>query len=284
MSRMLLILLAAFLMAARGPSEETKAALLQLQTMDLRVAAISQRLATNGTGFCKAQSNWSGIVVHDAAEYDRNAEAARAAFGLGVGTAVSLVVEGSPADRAGIRPKDVILKLEGRAVTKAEMVRDRLAAKGILILTISRAGKVIDVALPELLGCASRVIVVPSTKVDAGADGQTVRIRTAIIEKAQSDSELAFIIGHEMAHNILGHPALLDATGRRPAQVLPTEIAADKLSVKLMAKAGYDPTAAARFWARIGKKGLESLLSDGTHQRLRDRIQTLEVAAAAVTQ
>ncbi len=284
MSRLWTALLALTLLAATSPSDDIRSALLQLQAMDLRVATISQRLATSGIALCKVQSNWPGIVVHEAADYDRNAAVARAAFGLGLGTAVSVVVPGGPADRAGVRARDVIEAVNGKFEQRADAVRSLLLLGGPLALTINRAGNQMRITVPDVSGCASSVVVVPSTKVDAGADGETVRIRTAMVEKTPDDAELAYVIAHEFSHNILGHSALLDKTGRRAARVLPTEIAADQLGVKLMAKAGYDPHAAARFVTRTGKKGLASLLGDGTHQRIGDRVRTLEAAAAAVAQ
>jgi beta-barrel assembly-enhancing protease len=280
----MLMLLAMFLIAARANSNDIGAALLQLQAMDFRVAVISQRVATHGTAFCKVQSNWPGIVVHEAADYDRSATAARKAFGLGSGTAVSVVVPGSPADRSGIQTRDVFEMINGQLVSGAQAARKQLMSRGLITLTINRAGTQMRITLPDLAGCASGVVVVPSPKADAGADGETVRIRTAMIESAANDDELAYVIAHELSHNILGHPALLDKSGRRASRVLPTEIAADQMGVKLMAKAGYDPRAAARFIARFGRKGLARLFEDGTHQGTKDRVRTLEDAAAAVAQ
>jgi predicted Zn-dependent protease len=67
----------------------------------------------------------------------------------------------------------------------------------------------------------------------------------------QDDSELAFIISHEVAHVILEHSGpgkeaqIKDKVVRQRI-----EIEADELGVLLMARAGFDPAAAARAESR----------------------------------
>jgi predicted Zn-dependent protease len=77
---------------------------------------------------------------------------------------------------------------------------------------------------------------------------------------ARSDDELAIIIAHEMAHNILNHPdrliaqgvprGLLRGIGRNAEKVWATEAEADRLSIRLVAASGYNVSAAIPFWRR----------------------------------
>ena len=104
--------------------------------------------------------------------------------------------------------------------------------------------------------------------------------------------EMAAAIAHELAHNILRHRARLDAAGvdrglgkqfGRSARLFKqTEVEADRLSVWLLAGAGYDPAAAARFWTRFGQRKGRPLFQAGTHPNWRDRVAALETEAAAV--
>jgi predicted Zn-dependent protease len=55
-----------------------------------------------------------------------------------------------------------------------------------------------------------------------------------------------------------------------------TEIEADRLSVWLMANAGYDPLAAVRFIERFGRATDPALISDGTHLRWRGRVDIMQ--------
>ncbi len=284
MRRMIFLAAMPMLIAARGPNAETQASLLALQAIDLRVAAIAYRLATHGGTLCRKQTGWTGIVVHDLAEYEREGASARAAFGLGNGAAISVIVADSVAAKAGIRPRDEIKSINGQPVASANAARDQLDGLAPMTLTVVRGVQALSFTVPPRPGCASRVIAIPSRKLDAGADGTTVRVRTGAIGQAADDDELAFVIAHEMAHNILGHPALLDRIGRRASTIRPTEIEADQLGVRLLKRAGYDPHAAARFWAHFGKKVDAGIFSDGTHQGTKDRVRTLEAAANEPTQ
>jgi predicted Zn-dependent protease len=99
------------------------------------------------------------------------------------------------------------------------------------------------------------------------------------------------VLAHEFAHNILGHRVRLDAArvsrgffgnfGRNAARIRETEIEADRFSVYLLDRAGYDPAAAVRFWTRFGQHGL-NFLGSPTHPNWRARIALLETEIAAI--
>ena len=56
--------------------------------------------------------------------------------------------------------------------------------------------------------------------------------------------------------------------GRNARRIRETEVEADRLSVYLMERAGYDPEAAVRFWSRFGRRGL-NFLGSPTHPNWR---------------
>src|SRR3546814_14562868 len=71
--------------------------------------------------------------------------------------------------------------------------------------------------------------------------------------------------------------------GRNARLIRTTEIEADRLSVVLLANAGYDPMAAARLWRDHGKRlGDGGLLAGTTHLGLDDRIALVEREAALI--
>jgi beta-barrel assembly-enhancing protease len=96
-----------------------------------------------------------------------------------------------------------------------------------------------------------------------------------LIEFAGDDQELAAAVAHELAHNLLDHRQQLK-TKRRTKSTLVTEIEADRLSVWLMANAGYDPNAALRFAERYGRKTGLGIFSDGTHFRWQKRVKVMQ--------
>jgi predicted Zn-dependent protease len=118
-----------------------------------------------------------------------------------------------------------------------------------------------------------------------------VQVTTAIAAYVADDDELAAVLAHEFAHNILGHRVRLDAArvsrgffgnfGRSAARIRETEIEADRFSVYLLDRAGYDPAAAVRFWTRFGQRGL-NFLGSPTHPNWRARIASFETEIAAI--
>lgn len=139
--------------------------------------------------------------------------------------------------------------------------------------------------------------------------GGKVAFYSGIIDKMNNEAEMAFVMAHEVAHAIARHGGervswsqlqslggLLVAVGFRNETIndvygagsqlgmmLPfsrqNEAEADYIGLILMARAGYDPHAAATFWRRFAsgheKTGtIEGLLS--THPCDEDRIAAME--------
>jgi beta-barrel assembly-enhancing protease len=276
-----------------SPIEE---GLVSLQRADARVAAIGWKLATANAALCPPQAGQSGIRLHALRLYaPESRQAAEKLFGLDDRPSVLVVVPHSAAFQAGLRTGDKIATINGRHLPPVEAGRDgadRIArledelstARGGITLDIDRAGMRRKINFASDPGCESRFELLPSGKLNARADGETVRITTAVVNETRDDAELAFVIAHEMAHNIAGHPALLKAQGRSAGRVRETEIEADRMAIRLMRGAFYDPYAAARFWARFGKKTGYGIFSDGTHLRTKARVRLLTEEAARPAQ
>ena len=218
---------------------------------------------------------------------------ARALFGLGDYPAVLALASDGTSARAGIEINDWIVSVNGTelrseagyvGVERFDTALATALSKPPAMLVIERKGVRRTLSLSGLPGCASRIELVPGKKLNAAADGTIVQITSAVLEQTKDDDELAFIIAHEMAHNILRHSEQLDRIGRSTANIRMTETEADRLGLKLMRAAGYDPLAAARFWERFGRKTGAGIFSDGTHLRTRDRVRLLRSEATKLAQ
>jgi hypothetical protein len=304
-------LLAAFVALAPAPAgaagpEPADSALLAMRSLDQRVATIGYRLATGGRALCTAHENLPGFAVHDLSQYGASFRpAAIRAFGLDAGPAILALVPGGPAERAGLRLDDVLLSLDGRALPHGDPGRDRsfdrmaqildaldaAFADGSAEIEIRRAGAHLTLHVGSESGCASRFQLIPSGRMNAEADGRYVQVTTAIASYVADDAELAAVLAHEFAHNILGHRVRLDSArvsrgffgnfGRNAARIRETEIEADRFSIYLLDRAGYDPEAAVRFWTRFGQRGL-NFLGSPTHPNWRSRIALFETEIAAI--
>jgi predicted Zn-dependent protease len=125
------------------------------------------------------------------------------------------VVKGSAADEAGLAQNDVIVEIKDTAV---EPVRERSAGpherlldalmewkKRELPLAVRRGEQSLEVTLVGKDACKYPVALVSSDAVNAFADGRGVGITSGMVRFVESDDELALVIGHELAHNTLGH-------------------------------------------------------------------------------
>lgn len=67
-------------------------------------------------------------------------------------------------------------------------------------------------------------------------------ISTGLVRRMHSESMFAFVIGHELAHHLLGHYDDLDLSAKTPgSEYSPSrELAADRRAIALMASAAYD--------------------------------------------
>lgn len=304
------LILGLLLLAGAGgvaaPQPASDQSLLAMRALDQRVAAIGHRLAVGGRDLCAAHANLPGFAVHDLSQYGADYRpAASRAFGLGSGPAVLALVPGAPAERAGLRLDDVLLSLDGQALPRGDPGRDRSFERMALILDsldaafadgradvgIQRAGTPLTLSVGTEAGCASRFQLLPSRRLNAEADGRYVQVTTAIVGYVADDAELGAVLAHEFAHNILGHRVRLDAArvsrgffgnfGRNARRIRETESEADRFSVYLMERAGYDPEAAVRFFSRFGRRGL-NFLGSPTHPNWRARIAQIEAEIAAI--
>ena len=286
----------ALLLAPPGPAlartpDETAAALAALQRDDARLLAIGWRLATGNARFCADARPSIGLLLQDMAGYADPA-AMRAAAGIEGDIAVQAVAPGSPAAVAGLRANRPVVAVDGAALASlpAEDRSDwrRLAAIHATIeRSLAEDGEVVltlgdgrELALAGVPACPGRFELIAGD--EAAADGARVVIGREFPGLAYPEDELAAAIAHEFAHNLLGHPAWLDARGRERRDIRLTEREADRLMPWLLANAGYDPAASLRFMRRWGPEHGGGLFRKGTHDGWDERAEAIESELARV--
>lgn len=285
-----LLLLAA---CAGGPSpgavgpDQQRAALLDLQAADLRLATVAYRLAAAGGPICPATSALTGMTLHDASQYAPGLrDAARTAFGLDQDVKVLAVAADSLAAVADIRAGDAIISVAGDAVPAFEATNaadfarversyallERAASAGSVPLIIRRAGRQLARDVTPVIGCASRVQLVPGGDISARADGKVLSVTAGLLAFTRNDDELAIVVAHEMAHNALSHRANRAPGEARSAATRATEREADRFGYYLMARADYDVNVSPSFWDRLYRGPAGGLFGPRTHLGRRERI------------
>ena len=250
-------MLALWSILASGPSLAADVSLRTFAKQQLRLATIAYRIGTASANDCPDPQMVTGLLLHDLSAYDpRVRQPVSQAFSLHAGIGVVEVVGDSAADRAGLEVDDEILNMDAVSVEDPSAIKQprksyrrlekfsralTLALRdGPVRLTLRRSGAIVSKTLPPQLGCGGEISLLKSSRLNAWSDGRRVTITTRMMQQTRSEDELAFVVAHEMAHNMLGHSNYpyrslfgIRFGGKRQ------ELAADYLAVWLMAQGGY---------------------------------------------
>ena len=275
-----------------------------VRSVDARLAGIAQRLVTANAPICAERAPAPGILLHAVDQYEPAYRAgARAAFGFARPVAIEWVVPDGAAARAGVVANVALVAVARRRLDTAEAqatssahrdaaqaLMEAQPADAPLTLTVLDAGAERTLTLAPSPGCRSRFELVLGPGLIADADGLVVRIGVRFFAR-YSDGEVAAVVAHELAHNILRHRARLDAAGvsrgllgevgRGRRLIRETEDDADRLSIHLLRNASYDPQVAIRFWSTEAPKVDGGPFRSRTHAGGRSRAKAMAAELAA---
>lgn len=277
-----------------------------IRAADAAAAGIGYRLAVANAALCDRLEPGLGLVLHTPAQY---APALRRQaiehFRLDGPAGVEAVIAGSPAARAGLAADDTITGAGPLRFAPSDPAAEATTgplvkiAGGIaalppgapLALRGTRRGIAFVRTVEPVPACRTRFEVVIATELSAQADGEMVQVSSRFLEEFPDD-QVAAVIAHELAHNILRHRERLEERGaafgamsgfgRNVRYFRQAELQADILSVSLLANAGYDPAAAARFWQAYGPRHSGGLLSSRSHPAWRDRLAAIKDEIALI--
>ncbi|MBO9696050.1 MAG: M48 family metalloprotease [Sphingopyxis sp.] len=261
--------------AAGGPADPYAA----LAQQEARLAAIAYRLTTASARWCPAVTPQPGWILGDLRRFpEGDRMAAGEIYGRADGPFIAAVAPGSPAERAGLTRGTRIAAINGDAILPAgegPTIRIDTAIVKLYSLDPAGAWTITDTQghlfrMAPAPGCAS-AFRIEFQGAQAAANGILVRVTLALAQSIDDDAQLAAVVAHELAHNILRHRDRL-GSDRSAARVRQTEFEADRLAVWLMADAGYDPAAAIRFWERHKRP----LVRATSHPPRSERIATIE--------
>ena len=271
------------------------ATLTALQARDAQLFAAGWRLVTANAAFCERASPALGLSVLDAGAFADPA-AVRRQLGLSGDLALGAVAPGSPAEAAGLAAGDTLVaigdenlaerfprgKPAWRRLIEVTAALDAAAAAGPVMVTVARGGAArLAVAVAGVPACPSRFEVLDSGG-KAMAEGTRVIFGRSFPGFAYPEPEFTAAVAHELAHNLLGHRVLLDGNGRSLGNVRRTEREADRLMPWLLANAGIDPAAAARFMERWGPRHDGGLFRNRDHEGWDERAAAIRAEAAKV--
>ena len=180
------------------------------------------------------------------------------------------VAENSPGFFAGLKENDLVLEVNKSNTNNfRKKLANNMINQAILNIKILRENKIIEKRLNGINICVYNIQPIPSGSPNAFADGNKVFITLAAIKLARTNDELAFLIGHEIAHNILHYKSFnaneaesisinyLDKPKIREFKNLfvasneNREIEADIEGIKLAFQAGYSLENVNEYWRRL---------------------------------
>lgn len=193
----------------------------------------------------------------------------------------------------------------------AELKMQRESRLRAVLRRISDGGREIcrNLSNGKKSGCNYPIKLLDGDALNAFADGSAVYINSGMLRFVDSDDELALVIGHELAHNLLGHRekktanallgavidvAILASTGIDSQGVFANagasafsqefEAEADYAGLYLARAGGFDITQAANFWRRMGIENESRLIKkfNSTHPSTPERYIALEKASIEI--
>lgn len=223
-------------------------------------------------------------------------------FGAGLSVGVSgedqvitEVIKNGPADRAGLKAGDVVVAISANPAS--------MEPPTTFSVNYRRGKKESKAALPALPKCSYTMVLGAGNEVNAYADGKRIIISRGMMMFARDDTELSFVIAHELAHNVMSHidakttnyiaGSVLDVIvsagtgigtqgtfGRMGAQAFSQDFEreADYVGLYILANAGADIEKATAFWRRMAALNPGSIASNhaATHPATPERFVAME--------
>lgn len=307
--------------AAAADAEAKRQAeyVLERRTADFeRVYQVGERVRAANVDLCPSKAYWAGIRIETINDYSKDLrKTAREVLAISEDPKVTWVAKGGPADKAGVSSGDIVVAVNGRAVepgpkasrTAGRMIRTAME-KDTVALTVNRGGARQDITITPVKTCGYAFSLVDGGEVNAYADGDEIFITRGILRFVESDDELALVVGHELAHNAMGHMnkkmtnSLLGTLGGAVIDVAfaaggvntngafsdmggdlgaaafskDFETEADYVGLYFMARAGFNVEGVEDFWRRMATEDPKAIKLGLSHPTTAIRYTTLTAA------
>lgn len=282
-----------------------------------RIDRVAWPILSGASSLCENITPKVGVQFAVAANFNKEYRAAAVElFGLSDRPTLVAVSPGSPAHRAGLKPGDVLhsvgsveVPTGNKAVEKLhKLLQSQIAADTDTIFVISRNGVEETVRVRPDVICNYPVLLGQGDEINAFADGEKIVIQKGMLRFAETDAELATIIGHELAHNAMGHidatrtnfalGSLLDiaaavagvntqgAFGNAAAKAYSKEFEseADYVGLYALALADLSIDESANLWRRMAAEANTNVRTqyNSTHPGSADRYLALEAATQEI--
>jgi Peptidase family M48/PDZ domain len=256
---------------------------------ELRIKRVAQPILESAIELCKDKTRFdTGATFTSMGAYGKDFEPVVTKY-LGIsGFELGLlhVVPGSPADKAGLKRGDKLISVNGFVIPNTKEAATELGKRAqewfkkpdsvttVYARKTSGAWQTAQASVTPVKACDFPAFLVMQESLNAYADGKAIAIFRGMLRFA-NDNELSIVIGHELAHNFMGHieasqrnnvlgtiAEIIAASRGIPTQgALGSAIAlayspafeseADYVGLYVLARAGIDIKDAPKFWRRM---------------------------------
>jgi hypothetical protein len=272
---------------AAAPAESPQLRTLRNLTVQQdRLYRVAAPLLVSNAPLCRSYArNLIGFSAKNKYSYSSDYVQAAQSLGFGEQLQVTGVLPDSGAARAGVMRGDILTSVEGKTMPQgpnaereaATILAPLVSKRANVKLGLLRGNRNLTLSVPLTLACGFGIELGNIDTVNAFSDGRRVLITRGMLNFARSDNEVAYVLAKELAHNALRYPtrlrmtatvggiidnlirispdtaALSGTAGVRP-MTKDLDVAADTVSLYMLARAGYDVQGAHAFWQRLAEQ------------------------------
>lgn len=173
-----------------------------------RLSRVHRLLATRAADVCGTEVGPSHGAFTMTKPSGAMGDALSRRYGVSEVLTVVFVLEGSPAEKAGLKARDLIVKANGISTTAKDAVKEMLekhSPEAPLQFDVRREGIPLSITVSPEKACKYPALISQQQIINAFADGERVLIARGMMSFARDDNELALVVSHEMAHNVMKH-------------------------------------------------------------------------------
>jgi len=261
--------------------EQMKLALSLLLERQIRASTVANQLLRAGAELCGDNVRYTfGFLPIDRETFRPDYRKVAPDIELESGVRIWEVLPNFQNAASQLKKGDKIVEINGKPVSDfksfTQAMKEPWETGQLAMKLIRGSGEEVSVSLDGVPACDYRAAVMEKDVVNAFADGKNVFVTTGMLRFAESDDELAVVLGHEFAHNALGHMrqqlaqsfagmlvdlaiaifggvdsgGLFQQLGGR-VYSKEFEADADYMGLYLTARAGYDIQIAPTLWRRM---------------------------------
>lgn len=255
--------------------EQEGLAFTEMERLQGRLLRVANPILGANTALCPKTQQYIGVKTHKLSTYPKSVRTAAAReLGATEQESVFFVQKRSAADVAGIRRGDQLLDAKSKPVSAIDERFQDVLSSG-KPLRIKRGDDIIEVDVKPEQSCGYKIRLSMSSNINAYADGRNITVTTGMMNFVESDDELALIIGHELAHNTMGHIRKIVTniilSGLSTKYTRPFESEADYVGMYYLVRAGFSPDNVEDVWRRLGVVNPKSVARAKSHPSYPDR-------------